>query len=114
MAITAIGAGLDLADSLVKLISPSITQEENESVLDAAKSRSEKISAAVNDAAMAAVGEPVPELHAICDELCIAALVPSGDLGTNVTVSLDRLQSLLTIANAYVLLVESSQKVKAA
>lgn len=108
MALTTIGAGIDLADTLLKTFAPSITQVQKESLLDAYKKRSAEINAAVASAAVAPEGRPVPALHDVCDSLCVAAGIPSGDLGANVSVSLDRLLALFTIANAYVLLCEQN------
>lgn len=45
MALDAIGAGIDLADNLIKLFTPTISQEQKESLLNAFKSRVSEIQA---------------------------------------------------------------------
>jgi len=109
MAVTAIGAGLDLADNLIKLFAPTISQEQQESLLDAYKKRSNEIGYVIQMVANAPLGQPLPELHALCDQLCNAAGVPSADIGANVSISLDRLKCLLVIANTLVLVTEQAQ-----
>jgi two-component sensor histidine kinase len=112
MDLTAIGSGIDLADNLVKLISPSVTQEQKESLLDAFKSRISEIQAA-GDAVAANPSDrgaqlALGDLHRRL--LNAAGYAAPGVASINVSVPLDDDLQLLTAVALVVLLAEQGQQ----
>jgi len=108
MSVTTVGAGLDLADALLKALAPTITQEQKESLLDAYKDRTAKIQSVVN----ALAGAPADRsrdlaLRDLTDELLNDdGLAATGLAALDIPVPLDTLASLLNAANLLALLLE--------
>jgi hypothetical protein len=115
MAITTLGAGLELANNLLKLIAPTVSQEQKESLLDAYKKRVSDIQAA-GDALGADPGNRVAQLGlgALTRELLNAAgFTAPGLADLDVNVPLDDYLQLLTAVDLLVLLTEqNSQETK--
>jgi len=110
MALTTIGAGLDLADNLVKLFAPSVAQEQKESLLNAHKKRINDIQAA-GDALMANPGDrsvqlALGALHKRMLNAC--GYTATGVASINVSVPLDDELQCLTGLSYLALLIEAN------
>jgi len=113
---TTLGVGLDLADNLIKLIAPTVNQEQKESLLNAFKNRVSQAQAAC--AAVAANPDDrraqlaLGDLHRVF--LNAAGYTALGVASINVAVPLDDDGQCLTAIALVVLLLETnaSQPVK--
>jgi len=117
MPLTTIGAGLDLADNLIKLLAPTVTQEQKESLLNAFKIRVGQIQAA-GDALAANPADRAAQLAlgALHRELLNAAgYTAPGVASLNLSIPLDDDLQCLTAVAQLILVLEtnaSQQEVK--
>jgi len=108
MSATTLGAGLDLANNLLTLITPSVTAEQKQTLLDEYKKRISDIQAAAD--ALRADPEFRPNelaLGALTNKLLNAAgFAAPGLASIDIAVPLDDYLQLLTVCAALVLVNE--------
>jgi hypothetical protein len=110
MSDTTVGAGIDLAQTVISVLAPTISQEQKQSLLDAYKTRIEAIQAA-SDALAAAPDDRDAQLAygALVGRLLNAGGLTAGGLASiTIRVPLDSGNQLLTLAAFAVLIVEQN------
>ena len=111
MSVTALGAGLELANNLLNLVSPTVNQEQKESLLDAYKNRI----ADIQNKADAVAANPQDRdaqlaLGAVTGRLLNAAgFTAPGLASLDIDVPLDDYLQLLTVCATLVFVNEQQQ-----
>jgi hypothetical protein len=111
MAVSTIGAGLELATTLLNLVAPSVSQEQKEILLDEYKKRVAELQAACNAIAAKPDDRAAQlDLGRLTDRLLNAAgFTAPGLASLDLEVPLDDYLQLLTVCSTLILVLEQQQ-----
>jgi hypothetical protein len=112
MALTTVGAGIDLANSILKVAAPTITQEQKESLLDAYKDRIASLQTASDAVAKNPTSQSAGDAYGLlAGQLLNAGGFTAGGLAAiTISVPLDTADQLLSALILLVLVLEQQQQ----